>query len=76
MKNLILVASILLLSLTAVSAEETTVDYDQMQKAKMRQYPGGKDEQDLKVQIQLPVPQRKSGSQGIEVNAEEAASAD
>ncbi len=76
MKNLILVASLLVLSLPAVSAEETTLDYDQMQKAKMRQYPGGKDEQDLKVQTQLPVPQRKSGPQGVEAQAEEVTSAD
>jgi len=68
MKNIILIST-LFLALGAAAAEEPVQAHALMtleeqalyQKAKKRLYPGGKDEESLKVQSQLPVVTRKMG---------------
>lgn len=85
MKNIIqtlslifFVNAVFVLSSTVVFAEEgkeivllydDPSDLELSQKARMKLYPGGKDEGDIKVQTQLVQPQKKFGAQPEEYDA-------
>lgn len=76
--------AIIFLSLTVVflnfaqaqSYSENFINYDELMTAKLKKYPGGIDEEELKVQIQLLIPVSKMVELSTSNEPEEANSSD